>query len=113
MREIGLSRRKVKHNNASRRRIASKDLESVDGPATWLAEADDDPKQSYAVLPHNTLDDCEDSRASVPACQWTASGKDSHLPILAKHVGNHRLDPFVKYPVEMSPRAYELLDTRK
>jgi hypothetical protein len=113
MREIGFSRRKVKQNKVVNRRSASQDLDIDDVPARQLAEVDDDTKQPYASLPHDTHEESEEASALLPAHQWPEGGEDCQLPIRAKHVGSHRLDPFVIYPVEMSPRARLLLDKRK
>ena len=113
MREIGFSRRKVKQNKWVNRRSASQDLDIVDGPTRQLTEVDDDTKQPYAGLLRDTPEESEETSALLPVRQWPEDGEDCQLPILAKHVGSHRLDPFVEYPVEMSPRARFLLDTRK
>ena len=113
MREIGLSRRKVKHEKGLIHCSASQDLDIVDGPARELPEVTDDAEQPYAGPPHDTNEERVCSNTQLPAVPWGEGGDECHLPMLAKHVGCHRLDPFVKYPVEMSPRAQLLLDTRK
>lgn len=111
MRDIGFARRKPKENRAKVASNASQRLHAVDGPKEAMPKEEGATKQKLdqTVLFHTV------SEESVPRLDpvtgsATKDERDYALPIVSKHIGGYRQDPFIRYPVEMNSSARFLLD---
>lgn len=127
MKDIGFSRRKDKEGKASRfKRIELEVVDGGEGPASCggdeaqlvhspvaLQHIYEEGNAAIDLWCDGAEDDQKEDGGWVLTTTTGPISPGHNLPSLAKSLGSGRIDPFVKYPVELGHRPRYLLDTRK